>query len=221
MGVVEPLPGTVQKPGAGDALLVGQHLGVGDAGCVIDRDVHKYSRAPATDGLASSVQAPAAAVRDAVELLDVDVQQLALTVTCVAHGGRARADALADDAVDLPQARQLPAAHDRTDRRGGQDGQPGQRRRAGGWSSRARTIRSSTSDGVRSGLVRGRDDRSGAPPSPSSRCRRTHLHTVARPTPSCLATSPGLWALRDALNGEHTAVYRRALAHRDPPGPPG
>ena len=47
--------------------------------------------------------------------------------------------------------------------------------------------------GVRVGVRCGRKDLSASPAVLSSRSRRTHVQTVCRLTPSCLATSPGMW----------------------------
>lgn len=68
--------GAGEEPGRCCALLVGEDLGVADAGVVIDRDVDLV----VTDSIASNlfraaVGPPAAAFRDASELLDIQVDQ--------------------------------------------------------------------------------------------------------------------------------------------------
>ena len=66
--------GPGEEPGAGGALLVGEDLAVGQAGVVIDQGVHVVVADPATsDLLAAPECAPPAAVGDASDLLDVDV----------------------------------------------------------------------------------------------------------------------------------------------------
>src|SRR5436305_3318056 len=101
--------GTTKESDSGGGLLVGENFDVGQAGCVVDRDVHVL---PA-DGLAANaggidslwgVAQTACAVDDALpsaavdpsELLDVDVQQLAGTRALVALRG------LQPDPAELP-----------------------------------------------------------------------------------------------------------------------
>lgn len=85
---VEPAGGAVQEGGAGRGALVGVDLGVDDAAVVVDGDVDELKAALLVPTAAVvgvlSVDAPAAACRDAPELLDVDVQQVARTVVLVA-----------------------------------------------------------------------------------------------------------------------------------------
>ena len=68
--------GAGEEPGRCGALLVGKDLGVADAGVVIDRDVDVVVTDPASlDLLRAAMGPPAAAVRDASELLDVQMDQ--------------------------------------------------------------------------------------------------------------------------------------------------
>jgi hypothetical protein len=81
----------VRELGAGGALLVGEDLGVGQAGVVIDRgvDVVVAEAAEADRPGASAVDPPPATGGDAAELLHIDVDQVAGTVTLVPVSGRA------------------------------------------------------------------------------------------------------------------------------------
>ncbi len=127
--------------------------GIGDAGAVVDGDVHEVPAAASTSIVDfAAVDAPAAAVRHLAQLLDIDVQQLAGPVPFVADVGRSSADDLAGQSVDLARVRQLPAAQDRPDPGGRQLQEPGQCGWAGVLVQPGATIRSSTSSGVRRGL---------------------------------------------------------------------
>lgn len=65
-----------QEPYRGGALLIVVGLGVGQSGVIVDRGVDRVVDDPTTAGLlAAAVRPSAAAVRDAVELLHVDVDQ--------------------------------------------------------------------------------------------------------------------------------------------------
>jgi hypothetical protein len=67
----------------------------------------------ATHRLAAAMETPATTGRDAPELLDVQVQQLAGVVALVALGaGAVDAQACAGDRVQLPQQRDLVAVQD-------------------------------------------------------------------------------------------------------------
>jgi hypothetical protein len=86
----EPGRGPEQEVGAGRALLVGQNLGVGQPGVVVDGGVDVVVADPSAAGLlAAAVDAPAAAGRDPAELLDVEVDQVPGPVAFVAVGGGA------------------------------------------------------------------------------------------------------------------------------------
>ena len=66
----EPGDRAVEEGGAGVVALVGQHLGVGQAGVVIDGGVHVVvADAAGFDLLAAPVRAPPAAGWDAAEFL--------------------------------------------------------------------------------------------------------------------------------------------------------
>src|SRR3954453_21599941 len=96
----EVLDGAAQEADGGDRLLVGEDLDVGQAGGVVDRDVHVFpadevAAVPVGVGAAAggaslarlaSEPVPDTAV-DASELLDVDVEQLARPGALVALGG--------------------------------------------------------------------------------------------------------------------------------------
>jgi hypothetical protein len=130
--VAEPAGGAVQELRAGRAALVGQYLDVGQAGVVVDRDVAVVPAvAAAADGLAAAVHAPAAAVGDPTELLDVHVQQIARTGVLVALiASAAAAQHLTGDAVDVGQVRHAAPAQHRADGAGGQAQQHSQLSRA-------------------------------------------------------------------------------------------
>jgi hypothetical protein len=67
-----------EKAGTSRSALVEWHLGVGQAGVVVDGDVDVVpAHAAAAHLLAAAVDTPAAAVGHPAEFLDVDVQQVA------------------------------------------------------------------------------------------------------------------------------------------------
>ena len=108
-----------QEPGAGRGLLVGQDLGVGQPGVVVDGDMDEViANTMAVPGVGSSaVQPPAAPLRDAAQLLDVDVDQLPGLVTLIAVGAAAGgAQPGAGDGVQVTQQRDLMAGQDPPDR---------------------------------------------------------------------------------------------------------
>ena len=77
-----PSFGTDPEVGGGDCLFVVEDLGVGEAGAVIERSVDEpVADTCVTAGGAgtATVEPPAAAVRDAGDLLDVNVDQLTRT----------------------------------------------------------------------------------------------------------------------------------------------
>src|SRR5690606_25360797 len=80
--VGEELGGGEQERGAGRALLVGQDLRERDAGVVIDRDMDVVEPDPTSAAAVvvdhlRAVDAPAAAVGDPAEFLDIDMEQIA------------------------------------------------------------------------------------------------------------------------------------------------
>jgi hypothetical protein len=92
------LDGASQKSDGSRGFLVGEHFDVSQAGRVVDRDVDGVpADAHASDSscvgagqalvACDAGDALACAAGDAAELLDVDVDQLAGTVTLVASGG--------------------------------------------------------------------------------------------------------------------------------------
>ena len=75
-----------QEPGAGGTGLIGQELAEGDPGAVIDGRVNiVIADAPAAPGRRPAMDLVAAAIRDAPELLDVQVDQLTRVLTLIAH----------------------------------------------------------------------------------------------------------------------------------------
>src|SRR4029453_8139468 len=121
--VGEPGGGAGPEPGGGVAAFVGEDLGVGKAGGVVDRGVQvavsglgggcaavAASRSPAEDLVA-------AAVGNVAQLLDVHVHQLTGPVTFVTS--HYSADVLAGGPVQVGQAGQPVAAQDRVDGGGG------------------------------------------------------------------------------------------------------
>ncbi len=98
--VGEVLNGAAQKGDGGGRFLVGENFDVGQAGGVVDGDVHVLPAAAAaadTFGVGAAARGPAlpgmageavsGAVVDAAELLDVDVDQLPGSSSLVALGG--------------------------------------------------------------------------------------------------------------------------------------
>ena len=77
--------GPLEEADDGRRALVGEHLGVGQAGAVIDADVQELPAGPAGAGGAIAVD-PVAGPLDAPELLDVDVDELARDGPLVADG---------------------------------------------------------------------------------------------------------------------------------------
>ena len=77
----EPGDGAVPERGGGDGLFVVEDLGVDEPGAVIDGGVDVAVAGigvwPSVAVVAAAVEPPAAAVGDAGDLLDVDVDQLA------------------------------------------------------------------------------------------------------------------------------------------------
>jgi len=86
----EGLRGAAEEPGAGVGLLVGVDLGVGQPGVVVDGAVHVVvadsggGAAGAASVAVAAVDAPAAAVAEPAEFLDVDVDQFTGAVAFVA-----------------------------------------------------------------------------------------------------------------------------------------
>src|SRR5262245_54636971 len=68
--------GALQIAGGGDALFIGEHLDVGQAGPVIDADMHELPAGATDPGRAISVDAVSGS-EDAAELLDVDMKEIA------------------------------------------------------------------------------------------------------------------------------------------------
>jgi hypothetical protein len=105
--VGDPAQRPSEEAGRGGALLVGQRLGVGQPGAVVDRHVQGVV---AHAGLAEAAGRTAqdvmtAPIGDAPELLDIDVEQLAGPCALVAHD-------LPGGTVQLPQPRHPVAAQD-------------------------------------------------------------------------------------------------------------
>src|SRR5215212_6949881 len=74
-----------EEAGRGRALLVGEHLDVGEPGGVVDGDVDELPTDPAAPRSAVAVDA-VAGTADLAQLLDVDVNELARTRPLVAVG---------------------------------------------------------------------------------------------------------------------------------------
>jgi hypothetical protein len=79
----EEASGSGQEPSAGAGLLIGEHLGIGQAGVVINGGMDEVVARP-TSGVAAAVlggvaamDAVAAAGAEPAQLLDVEVDQLA------------------------------------------------------------------------------------------------------------------------------------------------
>ncbi len=75
--------GAPQEPGAGGGFLVGVDFGVGQSGVVVDGGVHVFVGDPGAGAGAAALQAvaavhaPAAAVAESADFLDVDVNEFA------------------------------------------------------------------------------------------------------------------------------------------------
>jgi hypothetical protein len=116
--------GSGKEAGAGGAPFIGQDLGVGQPGVVIDEgvdvvvaDAGSFLGTAAANG--ASVGAPAATVGEAADLLDVHVDQLAGVVLLVTdRGGLGGADHLPGHRVALAQVRHLVTAQDPRHRSG-------------------------------------------------------------------------------------------------------
>src|SRR5690606_28540419 len=88
-------------------------LGVSEAGVVVDDgvDVVVAQTAPARGALSAAVEAPSAAVRDATELLHIDMDQRSGVVVLISfRGPPSRADHGPRDRVHLAQQRDVVAA---------------------------------------------------------------------------------------------------------------
>jgi hypothetical protein len=83
----EPRDGATQKAGDCDALLIAQDFGVGQAGAVIDADVHELP-ADAPHALTAIPRDAVADATNAPQLLDVDVDQLPRALPLVAPAYR-------------------------------------------------------------------------------------------------------------------------------------
>lgn len=122
---------------AGGALLVGQDLRVGQPGVVIDRGVHVVEAGrdllvPVIDGRGSAMEAPPAAVGDAAEFLDVDVDQLTRRLALITAGSSTGgAHRQTGDRVAVAQARYLVAGQDPRHRAGRHAGSRTDRLRPG------------------------------------------------------------------------------------------
>ena len=116
-----PGRGSAQESGAGRAFLVGKDLRVGQPGVVVDGGVDVVvADATAFDVLAAAVSAPAAAVGDPADLLDVDVDQFAGMGAFVALPAvPVCPDELAGERVAVGQPRYAVAAQDPPACRGG------------------------------------------------------------------------------------------------------
>jgi len=86
----EPGGGTGEEAGAGRAALVGQELGVGEAGGVVDRDMQVFPADPARPVAAAVAGDAVAEAGDLAELLAVEVEQLAGGGALVADRRRRR-----------------------------------------------------------------------------------------------------------------------------------
>ena len=222
--------GAGQNAAAVSLLLVGEDLGVGQPGVVVDggvqvavaedrgwpcrvRPVRRRLRS-CLRGLAGD--APAAAVGDVAELLDVDVDQLAGPVALVAADRHARWPG-----PGAP-ARAAVAGQDRV-HGGGRPGPAGRRSGPGPAAlTRRPTIRRSVRRGVRAGLDCGREDRSAMPASPElavagrppRRGRGRDLEPLRGP--------PQRPARPRRRTGPAAAVRSRSAGHYGGPrGPPG
>ena len=193
--VGEPGHGVAEHGGGGLAGLVVVDLGVGDAGVVVEDGVDErgpdqrvperlVALAGAVGGdravlaaLGPADVAPAAAVGDVAELLDVDVDQRAGVVVLVA------ADRLAGDPVDVGEPADPAPDQDLVDRR---RGDAGLRRRSGpgpgaASSAGARSCgpRAAASGAASAAAAR---TRSPIPAGPSRRYRSAHRFAVGHDT---------------------------------------
>jgi len=115
----EPGGGAAQEPGTGRVTLVGQGLDVGQSGVVVHGDVEEVVAQrsavdlAAADFFAATVQAPATAVGDSAELLDIDVDQIAGPRMLVASCGLLSADRSSGDRVERTKRHHLARAADR------------------------------------------------------------------------------------------------------------
>lgn len=103
-----------RKVPAGGVLLVGENFGVGQPQIIIDQGMQIVESASASavsiSALSSAMGPPATAVRDATELIDVHVHQLAGTAALVSQGGGfRRSDHLAGHRVAVAQVGSVPA----------------------------------------------------------------------------------------------------------------
>ena len=195
----EVVDGAGQERRAGRALLVGQDLGVGQPGVVVDQRVDVVEADPGSRSgrrsapCCAAVGPPAAAVGDPAELLDVHVDQLAGPVAFVAdRGGLRGPDHLTGDRVAARQVGHCVAAQDPGDRprrrrRARRRSSPGRAARGG---AARRSRRSTSQPGSGSGIECGREDRSRSPASPSAAYRSIQVFTHLRETPIAAA----MWA---------------------------
>ena len=174
----EPGDGALEEGDGTFLALVGQDLGVGKAGGIVDADMQEV---PA-DAAAALGPVAGDAVADAVdpaELLDVEVDQLAGPCPLVAEDLRLGVERL--EPTEAVAAQDQAHGGDRAAEPAG-DGGAGQ-----AWRRSAR-ISAGAASPRRVGLWCGRDERSARPASPSRAWRAGHLRTVLGVTPAAAAT---------------------------------
>ena len=184
--------GAGEEPGRGGALLIGKDLGVAGAGVVIDRDVDVVVTDPASlDLLRAAMGPPAAAVRDASELLDVQMDQFPGPCPLVPlRRGPGGADRGTGQRIAVCQPRTPCRCRIRDTVRAGTPVNAAILSGPNRNDRRASRTASSRSELVRAGDDLGRLERSRSPAAPSARKRLTHRYAVCRDTPS----SAAIWA---------------------------
>jgi hypothetical protein len=179
-----------EEAGRRDCLLVDQHLGVGEAAVVVDRDVDELPAGVAdaaaiggvgVGGLAAPVAGDAmAGAQDSAELLDVDVDELARAPALVAVRRLGRLELRR-----LPSPTRLRTAEtvDRAMASASAIWAAVIRRR------RRRTISVTRSAGVLCGIRCGAEERSSSPGSPSARQRFSQRRALRSLIPAAAAAS--------------------------------